>query len=74
MSSKVSISKMMKRREEGNCPFCNEKIYIEDFDGLLSIREFAISGLCQQCQNEFFGEPDEEGMGELEFDDGMPPF
>lgn len=28
---------------------------VTGFDGLLSEREFRISGLCQECQDEFFG-------------------
>lgn len=32
------------------------------FDGVLSAKEFTISGLCQQCQDSVFAEP-EEGEG-----------
>ena len=39
----------------GYCPFCHQKINTLDFINAISIREFEISGLCQKCQNEFFG-------------------
>lgn len=36
----------------GLCPTCGEKV--EGFKDELSRREFGISGLCQQCQDETF--------------------
>ena len=42
--------------EKGLCPFCGKKVGDADFeDGSISLREFQISGLCQNCQNETFG-------------------
>ena len=40
--------------EKGNCPFCHKIIDIKDFKNSLSVKEFKISGLCQNCQDETF--------------------
>lgn len=37
------------RLSKGECPFCGEEP--GEFRDLISIREFAISGLCQHCQD-----------------------
>lgn len=37
------------------CPFCKEPVNEEDFETETNKREFKISGLCQQCQNQVFG-------------------
>lgn len=37
------------------CPFCDNAIGIGDFRDPLSLREYEISGLCQECQDEVFG-------------------
>lgn len=44
--------------DEGLCPFCKKPIIKEDFRDALSLREFEISGLCQSCQDDFFGKKD----------------
>lgn len=44
----------MGRRDNGQCPFCGEKIKMDDFKDDLSRREFEISGMCQKCQDDFF--------------------
>ena len=44
-----------KLREMGNCPFCTKLINETDFRDELSKKEFAISGLCQNCQDKMFG-------------------
>ena len=42
---------------ENVCPFCQKVVDPErDFKGLKSKQEFKISGLCQKCQDDFFGE------------------
>ena len=41
--------------EEGKCPFCRKVIDINSFRSELNYKEFTISGLCQECQDEFFG-------------------
>lgn len=42
--------------EQGKCPFCGKVISLADFRDPLSVKEFHISGLCQKCQDEMFGE------------------
>jgi len=37
------------------CPLCGNPIKMEDFKDSLSRKEYAISGMCQDCQNEIFG-------------------
>ena len=41
--------------EKKICPFCKKKVDMEDFKDDLSKKEFKISGICQKCQDEFFG-------------------
>jgi hypothetical protein len=36
------------------CPFCKEKIDIKSFKDSLSVKEYEISGLCQNCQDKIF--------------------
>jgi len=38
----------------GDCPFCHKPVKPDSFKDELSKREFAISGLCQACQDETF--------------------
>ena len=41
---------------ENVCPFCKKIVDPElDFNDLKSKKEFKISGLCQKCQDDFFG-------------------
>jgi len=44
-------------RFEGNCPFCSKEIKHSEFKDKLSLLEFGISGLCQECQDKTFAEP-----------------
>ena len=43
-----------ENRRNGKCPFCGNEINQEEFKDELSRKEFAISGLCQSCQDSFF--------------------
>lgn len=44
-----------------DCPFCgSDKTQSEDFKNEISRTEYCISGLCQNCQDKFFGEDEEE--------------
>lgn len=53
---KVGFEKEVKAVEQGECPFCGKKIdVIKEFRDSLSRREYAISGLCQDCQDKMFG-------------------
>lgn len=49
------LNRMFKNKEIGLCSFCNKPVNQEDFRDALSRREFEISGLCQKCQDKFFG-------------------
>lgn len=56
----AGLGNMVKAVEKGLCPFRGKPVSIEDFRDDLSRREFKISGLCQKCQDEFFGGGNEE--------------
>jgi len=43
-------------KEKGICVTCGTKIEMGDFKDQLSIKEYGISGLCQKCQDDTFGE------------------
>ena len=52
----MGFSKEVKKVENCVCPMCNGKINFEsDFRDEVSFKEFKISGLCQMCQDNFFG-------------------
>jgi len=54
----------------GTCVSCDaEDIIASSFDDDLSRKEYSISGMCQSCQNDIFGEEDDEPEG---FDDFEP--
>ena len=40
---------------QGKCVKCERFILETPFTDALSVKEFSISGLCQVCQDEFFG-------------------
>ena len=42
-------------REQGLCPFCAKTVHYREFRDELSQKEYRISGLCQKCQDEFYG-------------------
>jgi hypothetical protein len=42
----------------GKCPLCRKPILA--FRDLLSAKEFEISGMCQECQDDVFGENNED--------------
>ena len=42
--------------DHGFCPFCKKPVVMADFTDELSVKEYKISGLCQKCQDETFGE------------------
>ena len=52
----MSIEELMKRKDEGKCPFCGKDMSNPSFKDALSKKEFEISGLCQECQDEYFKE------------------
>ena len=52
----TGFEKEVKRIQQNLCPFCREKIRMNSFRDALSVKEYQISGLCQQCQDDFFEE------------------
>lgn len=44
----------VKLFNEGKCPICKKEI--GEFKDELSRKEYGISGMCQACQDEIFGE------------------
>lgn len=51
----VGFLKEVKLVEEKKCPFCKKHINMSEFRNQISKKEFIISGLCQNCQDEMFG-------------------
>lgn len=49
------VDEMFSRKVQGKCPFCGKVVDDSEFRDERSRREFKISGLCQKCQDEFFG-------------------
>ena len=50
------FEKEVERVEKGRCPTCNKPVdFAAGFRDALSRKEFGISGMCQQCQDEVFG-------------------
>jgi len=49
----------VKKVKAGKCPFCNTMVDLSEFRDEISKKEFLISGICQKCQDEFFGGNDE---------------
>ena len=52
---KVGFGREVKLVKEKKCPFCKKSILLESFRDQLSIKEYRISGLCQDCQDSMFG-------------------
>jgi len=46
-----------KEADDGICPTCKGEINPEKFHGELSVKEYTISGLCQECQDSVFTGP-----------------
>jgi uncharacterized CHY-type Zn-finger protein len=53
---KIYLLDACKAMDEGRCPFCQKPINMADFRDELSRREYEISGICQECQDETFGD------------------
>jgi len=56
----AGFGKEVENVERGLCPICTNEIDHNLFKDALSRKEFAISGLCQNCQDEVFKEEEEE--------------
>lgn len=50
----MGFGDMLKRKEQGICATCGKQV--GEFRDELSRREFKISGMCQECQDEVFEE------------------
>lgn len=46
--------KAKKLRLSGKCPSCTKEIKTDEFRDQLSVKEYTISGLCQDCQDMVF--------------------
>lgn len=57
----ILFSERWKRKKEGLCTICHCEIVLGDFTDKTSLKEYTISGMCQKCQDEFFG-GDEGGL------------
>ena len=55
----MGFDKEVEDVHNGICPSCKKQINPSEFRDDLSKREFKISGLCQQCQDEIFGTEEE---------------
>jgi len=57
ITKKFGFDKEMKMAEQSLCPFCQTSIDPKtDLRDELSVKEYYISGLCQECQDKMFGE------------------
>jgi len=50
-----TLQHKFKLKAEGRCPLCAEMVDTNAFRNEISKREFRISGICQVCQDRFFG-------------------
>jgi len=44
-----------KSIKDKSCACCGQSVELSSFKDELSLKEFHISGMCQDCQNEVFG-------------------
>lgn len=51
----IGFEEEVKNFESNICPFCKAGIKTQEFRNSRSMKEYAISGLCQKCQDETFG-------------------
>ena len=49
------FDKLVERVEKRLCPFCGMPVNMEDFRNDISRKEANLSGMCQRCQDNFFG-------------------
>lgn len=52
----MNLEQMLQNKEAGKCPFCGKDMSNPSFRDELSKKEYEISGLCQDCQDDFFNE------------------
>lgn len=51
----MGFGEEIKQVEQGNCPLCHKPVHPNSFKNEPSLREYRISGMCQKCQDDFFG-------------------
>ena len=51
----AGFAKEVDRTKFNLCPLCGNPVKMEDFKDALSRKEFAISGMCQECMDSIFG-------------------
>jgi hypothetical protein len=51
----VGFGEAVAKVEAGDCPICTKAIVMAEFTDEESKKEFSISGMCQTCQDNFFG-------------------
>ncbi len=51
----AGFGKEVEMVEGGQCPTCGKPIPMDCFKDDLSLKEFRISGMCQECQDSVFG-------------------
>lgn len=51
---KLGFEKEVSNIEKGLCPLCSKKILLENFRDNVSLKEYTISGVCQECQDKAF--------------------
>lgn len=47
---------LIARKESGKCPTCGKDPQEVGFRNQISRTEFKLSGMCQECQDDVFGE------------------
>ena len=54
------VPDLVQRIDNKQCVTCPNDILDMDFRDEISIKEYGISGMCQECQDSVFGEPEED--------------
>jgi hypothetical protein len=57
---KAGFGKEVEAVKAKKCPFCGKDIDMNGFRDELSKKEYGISGLCQNCQDDIFALPEDE--------------
>ena len=55
MMKSFGFDEQIELVENNICPFCKKQVDMADFRNDISLKEYNISGLCQKCQDNFFG-------------------
>jgi ribosomal protein L37AE/L43A len=71
---KQVFPEMVERIEQNKCPICNKSVVKENFRDILSLKEFQISGMCQKCQDDFFGKQEDVSTEKINYKNEDPPF